>query len=560
MQRCRWLVILLVAVGFWGCSDQAKPEGIEAAVSIQVAASEAAMPLVGVLAEEARKTTPPLELNLLPPSHSGGALAAVLTADADMAVLTRQPRDDEMTDDLVYMQLARDGLVFATHPGTGVADLSSSDLQAIYAGEVTNWSQLGGRNVQIVVLDRPEHSSPKFVLRNTVFGPDLVITSNASELERPGMMDISLATIPGTIGYTSLGGAISGDLQINILALDGVRPTVPNVEQGIYPLFRPIGLVIPAVPDRKTMLLVDAVYHPDQEQLLTSVGYSAVMMDLTIGVLPEINPVLQAQRFHPMEVYLSEAVGHRIAVRIVQLPSYADLLDEYLGGRIDAAFFGSYTYAVANAGDPLELVARPERAGISTYKGLILARRDSGIRSVEDLRGKRFSFIAETTAADLFVRAWFRRNGVGEPADYLGSLQDAGSHEASIRRILSGEVDAGAAKDLVYRRLVETEPAIESELLILAESEPVPDNALAVRNTTRLICVRCHQDQSEGAVPPANLHALLAEALMQLETHPDGPAVLEAVGADRFVATTNDDYANLYRMVRELGIDLKSRR
>ncbi|MBD3869184.1 MAG: PhnD/SsuA/transferrin family substrate-binding protein [Acidobacteria bacterium] len=553
-------MVLLLAVASWGCSDRIEPEEVQAAVSIQVAVSEAAMPLMGVLAKEAGKTTPPLELNLLPPSHSGGALAAVLTSDADLAVLTRLPRDEEMRDDLVYMQLARDGLVFATHPGAGVADLSSSALRAIYSGEVTNWSQLGGSNQRIVVLDRPEHSSPKIALRHTIFGPDLVITPNASELERPGMMDISLVTIPGTIGYTSLGGAISGDLKINILGLDGVRPTVPNVEQGIYPLFRPIGLVIPAVPDRKTMLLVDSVYHPDQEQLLSSAGYSPVMMDLTIGILPEINPVLQAQRFHPMEVYLSEAVGHRIAVRIVQLPSYAELLDEYRGGRIDAAFFGSFTYAVANAADSLQLVARPERAGVSTYKGLILARRDSGIRTVEDLRGKRFSFIAETTAADLFVKAWFRRQGIKEPADYLGSMQDAGSHEASIRRILSGEVDAGAAKDLVYSRLLEMEPGIESELVILAESEPVPDNALAIRNTTRLICVRCHQDESKGAVPPANLHALLVEALMKLESHPDGPAVLAAVGADRFVSTTNEDYANLYRMVRELGIDLKSRR
>ncbi len=560
MYRFGWLVMIALIAVLWGCSDRTAPEPEPVAISLQVAVSEAALPLVSALAGEARKGEPSLELNLLPPSHSGGALAAVRTGDADLAILTRVPRDEEMRGDLVYMQMVRDGLVFATHPGTGVANLSSDAIRAIYSGEVTNWSQLGGRNHRIVVLDRPEHSSPKITLRNTVFGSDLTITENASELERPGMMDISLTNIPGAIGYTSLGGIISEDLQLNILSLDGIRPTVPNVEQGIYPLYRSIGLVIPAVPDRKTMLFVDSVYHPDREQFLTSVGYSAVMIDLTIGILPEINPVQQAERYHPLEVYLSEAVGHKIAVRIVQLPSYAKLLDEYLGGRIDAAFFGSYTYAVAHANEELQLVARPERGGVSTYKGLILARRDSGIKSLEDLKGKRFSMIADTTAADLFVRAWFFRQGVPDPAPYLGKLQDAGSHESSIEMILSGEVDAGAAKDLVFRRMADLDPAIERELVILAESEPVPENALAIRRVIHLACVRCHQDQSGDRPRSANLRGRLAGALRKLDSHPDGPAVLKAVGADRFIVTVDEDYANLYRMVDELGIDLKRRK
>jgi phosphate/phosphite/phosphonate ABC transporter binding protein len=544
----------------WGCSE--RPEAVRepASISLQVAVSEAALPLVAALAREARKGDPALELNLLPPSHSGGALAAVRTGDADLAILTREPKDGELGDDLVYMQMARDGLVFASGPGTGVANLSSRAVRAIYSGELTNWSQVGGRDLPIVVLDRPEHSSPKIALRRTVFGSELAITDNASELERPGMMDTSLANIPGTIGYTSLGGVISGDLQVNILGLDGVRPTVPNMEQGVYPLYRPIGLVIPIVPDRKTMLFIDAVYHPHHEQFLTSVGYSAVMMGLTIGILPEINPVRQAQRYHPLEVYLSEAVGHRIVVRIIQLPSYAELLNEYLGGRIDAAFFGSYTYAVAHANEELELVARPERGGVSTYKGLILARRDSGIRSVQDLKDKSFSVITDTTAADLFVKAWFRRQGVTDLSQYLGVVQDAGSHESSIKSILSGEVDAGAAKDLVFRRLAGIDPAIESELVILAESEPVPDNALAIRRTANLVCFKCHQNESEVGLGTATLHSSLAKALLELESHPDGPAVLQAVGADRFVETTDQDYSNLYRLVDEVGAELKRSR
>ena len=556
-ERLGFILLVLVTCH---CGSAPDSEDSTPVIQLKVALSEAAAPLLSVLTRQVRKDNPFLELNILPPSHSGGALAAVRTGDADLAILTREPRDDEMRDDLVYMQLARDGLVFATHPGTGVSNLSSSAVRAIYSGEVTNWRQVGGENLPIVVLDRPEHTSPKIALRKLVFGRDMVITGSAAELERPGMMDLSLANIPGSIGYTSLGTILSKDLQIRILDLDGVRPTVPNLEMGIYRLYRPIGIVIPVAPDRKTMLFVDAVYDPDGEKLMTSVGYSAVMMDLTIGILPEINPVLQAQRYHPLEVYLSEAVGHRIAVRIVQLPSYTELLEAYLHGRIDAAFFGSYTYAVATANQELQLVARPEMAGVSTYKGLILARRDSGIESVADLKGRRFSMIANTTAADLFVQAWFRREGIRDPGQYLGELQDAGSHEASIKLILSGAVDAGAAKDLVFRRLADQDPAIRSELVILAESDPVPENALAIRKSAQLVCARCHYEQAGGAHPPDTLHDRLAAALRDLERHPDGAAVLQAIGADRFIVTTDEDYANLYRMADYVGVNLSSPR
>jgi phosphonate transport system substrate-binding protein len=184
---------------------------------------------------------------------------------------------------------------------------------------------------------------------------------------------------------------------------------------------------------------------------------------------------------------------------------------------------------------------------------LIFARKDSGIRTWQDLQGKSFSQIRNTTAADLFPRVWFKRHGVEDPAGFLGELIDAGSHETSVNMVLSGEVDAGAAKDLVFQRLASVNPLVESELVVIAESQPVPDNALAVRRATHMICADCHQ--GDGGPRDTSLRDRLSAALLALENEPEGKDILQAIGADRFVTTRDEEYANLYSMAAELGLD-----
>jgi phosphonate transport system substrate-binding protein len=195
------------------------------------------------------------------------------------------------------------------------------------------------------------------------------------------------------------------------------------------------------------------------------------------------------------------------------------------------------------------------------YRGLILARKDSGIRDWSGLRGRRFSMVRSTTAAEIFPLLHLRRRGVADPVRFLGEIVWSGSHEASLGKILSGEVEAGAAKDLVYQRLAAEDPRLEEELVVLAESLPVPENTLVVRRDLDFACFDCHRGEvpeaAAEAVPghaDASLAELLRRELIGLEQSPEGQAVLEALGADRFVVTTDADYENLYRMLAEIGM------
>lgn len=568
MATGKWLPILSLAVGLLlgsaGCrtapEESGPREGPETG-TLRIAASESTLPLLRALASEAARINAGLAVDFLPPSHSAGAIAAAFTGDADLGVTSRPLNRNEQEYGLQYLPLGQDIIVIATHPGVDLEAITSDELRGIYAGEILNWRELGGPDLAITVLDRPEPTSPKLVLRREVFGPELRITPEALVLERPGMMDVSLATVEGAIGYTSLGSAVGGDGKFDILTLDGVPPTPERVSTGEYRLSRRFGLVITKDPGRRTMQFIDFLSSEQAGSVIAELGYSPTAMTLVVATIPETNPISQESRYRPLVEYLSNKLGPRNRIGLRHLPSYDALVEEFLKGTVNAAFFGSFTYAMIRARVGAEPVARPELGGVSQYRGLILTRRDSGIRDWRALKGRRFSMVRSTTAADLFPMLYLRRRGVADPAQYLGEIVWSGSHEASLGKILSGEVEAGAAKDLVYLRLAAEDPRLESELVVLAESLPVPENTLVLRRDIEFACFDCHRSaptSAAGKTEPehasASLATLLRRELTTLQDSPEGREILASFGADRFVETTDADYENLYRMLTEIGL------
>jgi phosphate transport system substrate-binding protein len=558
------LLAAALAIGLSACSGQEAPGAAGDAPgdgpAVRIASSESALSLLTLLADEAEESVPGLRLTFLPPAHSGGAAAATHTGDADIGVLTRRPFAAEREFGLQYLHLARDGLVFATHRDLGVTDLSADQLRGIWTGDIENWSELGGEDLPIVVLDRPEHTSPKILLRHSIFAGGLEITPDALVLERPGVVTVSLVNLRGAIGYTSLGEIISKDLDLNVVSLNGVAPTLHNLEDGTYPLSRPIGMVIRPRPGRDVMRFFEFIYGDDGFRLMRSKGYSPIVMNLAVATIPERNVIRQEERYRPLVEYLSRKMGGRVRVRLQHLSSYDAVLHEFATGRANAAFFGSFMYAVAREQVGVEPIARPERDGVSRYRGLIFVRKDSGISDWTQLKGKSFAMIRSTTAGDLFPRVFLARRDAGQPERFFGEIVFAGSHDTSIRKVLDGEVDAGAAKDLVFRQLAAEDPRIDTELTILAESQPVPENALAIRPAMEIACISCHRDVGPGIDSSAaeQLDGLfvrdrLREELLGLDGTAEGRLVLEAFGADRFVETTDADYENLYRMIHEVG-------
>jgi phosphonate transport system substrate-binding protein len=259
---------------------------------------------------------------------------------------------------------------------------------------------------------------------------------------------------------------------------------------------------------------------------------------LLIGLPPEQNIFKQMERYEPIAAYLAKKAGVRM--RFTVLPRYGNVIGNFVSAGMDGAFFGSFTYAVARKRLGVEALARPvDLRGGSTYHGLIFVRKDSGIRSVEEMRGKRFAMVDRaTTAGYLLPLEYFEKHGK-DYRTYLGEYYFAGTHEAAIRDVLDRKADVGAAKNTVFERLAAGDERLRTDLTILERSRDVPENALAVRKDLDIA-----------------LKGRIKDALLAMHLDAEGREVLGAFGAQRFIETNDEDYRAVYDLARSVGLDL----
>lgn len=266
---------------------------------------------------------------------------------------------------------------------------------------------------------------------------------------------------------------------------------------------------------------------------------SGVTPLLLIGLIPEHNIFKQLERYEPLADYLSKKIG--VAIKLKILTRYGNIIDNFVSAKMDAAFFGSFTYTLAHAKLEVEVIARPEDIrGVSTYHGLIFVRKDSGIKSIKDMQGKCFAFVDKaTTAGYLLPLAYFKAHGINDYKTFLQETYFTGTHEDAINDVLNKRADIGAAKNTVFNRLATADSRLRDELIILERSPDVPENGLAVRKDL---------DYS--------IKNKLKNALLNMHNDPKGKNVLKNFGAKRFIETTEDDYLSVYRYAQQIGLKL----
>ena len=262
---------------------------------------------------------------------------------------------------------------------------------------------------------------------------------------------------------------------------------------------------------------------------------------IVIGLLPEMNVFKQRQRFEPLAAYLSQRMG--ITVKLTILSRYGNIIERIKEEKIDGAFLGSFTGALAISQLGVVPLARPVNMdGTSTYYGYIFVRKDSSIKTVADMKGKTLALVERaTTAGYVFPLAWFKRQGVENLDTYFSNHFFTGSHDAAIDAVLNSEADVGAAKNTIYERMRKLHPQIDDELVILASSPRVPSNGLCVR---------------EGL--PEQYKTQLKNLLLDLHQDEKGIFVLQKLGAESFVATGKEDYQPVLDLAAEAGINLKN--
>src|SRR5437899_12639732 len=205
---------------------------------------------------------------------------------------------------------------------------------------------------------------------------------------------------------------------------------------------------------------------------------SASTQELKFGFTPVLSEPEMRAEFEPLMTYLSDAIGQKVKVYIAK--DYGDLRTQMENGSVDIGSFSPFAYVDAAKGGKIRIIAQSIIEGSATYRGIIVGRKNRGLKSIADLKGKRFAFVDPKSASGyVYPRAMLIEKGIN-PETFFKEAIFAGSHDKVIAAVLEGRVDAGAIYDGALGVAKRSGIPVES-LVTLASSDPIPHDAIAVR-------------------------------------------------------------------------------
>ena len=166
------------------------------------------------------------------PTGSGSGIQAVQEDRCDIGLSSRNLKDEEKAD-LVGTVVAIDGIAIIVNPENAVNDLSIEQIAALYKGEITNWSEVGGADAPVVLIGREAASGTRDGFESITDTEDLCKYSQ--ELTSTGDVVQTVASNPNAIGYASLAAVKD---TVKMIDVEGVTPTTETIQNGTYKVQR----------------------------------------------------------------------------------------------------------------------------------------------------------------------------------------------------------------------------------------------------------------------------------------------------------------------------------
>lgn len=252
---------------------------------------------------------------------------------------------------------------------------------------------------------------------------------------------------------------------------------------------------------------------------------------IRFGVIPRYNPHVMYEYYQPLMDYLGRTTPYRFELRMGR--TYLDTIDDLRKGITDVAYLGGATYSLARHRFGARALVKPRNPkGGTTYRCFIIVRKDSPVRSIADLKGKRVAFGARRATTGALIPSYMLF-GAGMTPRHLKSVTNLHNHEEVAKGVLKGVYDAGAVKDVVAWKY-------EAQgLRVIAESEDLPNAPI-----------------SAGRTLPKDAEAAIVKALLSIDPGtPEGKELLRNWGPELqhgFVPSRGEEYDFLYRKIASI--------
>ena len=257
---------------------------------------------------------------------------------------------------------------------------------------------------------------------------------------------------------------------------------------------------------------------------------------LRVTTIPEEAATEQVRKFTPLAAYLEKRLGTK--VEFTPVSDYPAAVEALVNKKVDLVWFGGFTHVQAQIRSGGKIVPIAQREEDTKFQSVFIAKTDSGIKALADMKGKQVSFgSASSTSGHLMPRNNLLNAGINPEKDFK-RIAYSGAHDATIASVVSGKVDAAALDITVWRKFV-SENKVDTKAVDVFFTTPTFFN----------------YNWSVHADTPADLRARIKKALLDLDpATPEGKEILQLNRATRYIETKADNYKGLEAAGRSAGL------
>jgi phosphonate transport system substrate-binding protein len=273
--------------------------------------------------------------------------------------------------------------------------------------------------------------------------------------------------------------------------------------------------------------------------LVAAVSFSAVahaQQTLKVTTIPEEAASEQVRKFGPIVKYLERTMGMK--VEFIPVTDYPAAVESLVNKQVDLVWFGGFTHVQAQLRSGGKILPIAQREEDTKFRSVFIANKDSGIKTLADLKGKQVSFGSQSSTSGHLMPRNFLLEAKIDPDKDFKRVAYSGAHDATIASVVGGRVDAAALDITVWEKFVKEGKVDTSKTDVFYTTPPYFNYNWSV-----------HADM------PAATREKLTKAFLDLSMNDaEGKEILTLNRATKYIPTKADNYKSLEVAGRSAGL------
>jgi phosphonate transport system substrate-binding protein len=241
---------------------------------------------------------------------------------------------------------------------------------------------------------------------------------------------------------------------------------------------------------------------------------------------------------------LAEMITEKTGLEIVANvgTDFAAVREAMGAGKAHIGWLNTFNYVLANEKYDVDVGLVTERFGSTSYKGQFNVRADSGITTLEDIKGKVMCWVdPNSTSGYIIPRIMLAANGIDPDADFSQTIE-AGSHNNSITAVYNGDCDVGVSYADARSSIEDDFPDVKEVVAVLATTTDIPNDSVSFAKDF-----------------PADMREQIVNALLEISASDEGKEALNNLySIDALVAADDSFYDGFRADLSKAGMDIES--